>query len=50
MRLNWFEGTMLISGPTMAIEVLLEKHSIRVGRATLRRWMVAVVSGSSQAA
>jgi hypothetical protein len=27
-------------GPTMAAEVLLEKHALRVGRETLRRWMV----------
>jgi len=28
-------------GPTLATEVLLEKHSLRLGRETLRRWMVA---------
>ena len=28
-------------GPTLATEVLFEKHSIKVGRETLRRWMVA---------
>jgi hypothetical protein len=28
-------------GPTLATEVLVEKHAIRVGRETLRRWMVA---------
>ena len=28
-------------GPTLATEMLLERHSIRVGRETLRRWMVA---------
>ena len=28
-------------GPTLATEVLLEKHSIKVGRETLRRWMMA---------
>ena len=28
-------------GSTLATEVLLEKHAIRVGRETLRRWMVA---------
>jgi hypothetical protein len=28
-------------GPTLATEMLLEKHSIKVGRETLRRWMVA---------
>ena len=28
-------------GPTLATEVLLEKHELRVGRETLRRWMVA---------
>ncbi len=28
-------------GPTLATEVLLEKHAIKVGRETLRRWMVA---------
>ena len=28
-------------GPTLAAEVLLEKHAIKVGRETLRRWMVA---------
>ena len=27
-------------GPTLAIEVLLDKHAIRVGRETLRTWMV----------
>ena len=27
-------------GPTLATEVLLEEHSLRVGRETLRRWMV----------
>jgi hypothetical protein len=28
-------------GPTLATEVLLEKHDLRVGRETLRRWMIA---------
>ena len=28
-------------GPTLATEMLLERHSIKVGRETLRRWMVA---------
>ncbi len=28
-------------GPTLAAEVLFEKHNIQVGRETLRRWMVA---------
>jgi transposase len=28
-------------GPTLATEVLLEKHELRVGRETLRRWMMA---------
>jgi hypothetical protein len=28
-------------GPTLATEMLLEKHAITVGRETLRRWMVA---------
>ena len=28
-------------GPTLATELLLEKHAIKVGRETLRRWMVA---------
>jgi transposase len=28
-------------GPTLATEILLEKHDLRVGRETLRRWMVA---------
>jgi transposase len=28
-------------GPTLATEVLLEKHELRVGRETLRRWMIA---------
>ncbi len=28
-------------GPTLATEVLLEKHAITIGRETLRRWMVA---------
>jgi transposase len=28
-------------GPTLATEILLEKHGLRVGRETLRRWMVA---------
>ena len=28
-------------GPTLATEVLLEKHDLRVGRETLRRWMMA---------
>jgi hypothetical protein len=27
-------------GPTLATEVLLEKHELRVGRETLRRWMI----------
>jgi transposase len=27
-------------GPTLAIEVLLDKHDIRIGRETLRTWMV----------
>jgi hypothetical protein len=28
-------------GPTLATEVLLGKHELRVGRETLRRWMIA---------
>ncbi|HEY2468023.1 MAG TPA: helix-turn-helix domain-containing protein, partial [Terracidiphilus sp.] len=28
-------------GPTLATEVLAERHGIRVGRETLRRWMTA---------
>jgi transposase len=28
-------------GPTLAIEMLAEKHGIRVGRETLRQWMLA---------
>jgi len=28
-------------GPTLATEVLLEKHQLQVGRETLRRWMIA---------
>jgi transposase len=28
-------------GPILATEILLEKHDLRVGRETLRRWMVA---------
>jgi transposase len=28
-------------GPTLATEVLLNKHELRVGRETLRRWMMA---------
>src|SRR5277367_519583 len=28
-------------GPTLATEVLLDKHELRVGRETLRRWMIA---------
>ena len=28
-------------GPTLAAEVLLDKHELRVGRETLRRWMMA---------
>jgi len=28
-------------GPTLATEVLLDKHGVKVGRETLRRWMVA---------
>src|SRR5580698_589523 len=28
-------------GPTLATEVLLDKHDLRIGRETLRRWMVA---------
>ena len=28
-------------GPTLAAEVLLEKHEIKIGRETLRRWVVA---------
>jgi hypothetical protein len=28
-------------GPTLATELLLEKHSLKIGRETLRRWMVA---------
>jgi transposase len=28
-------------GPTLATEVLLEKHDLRVGRETLRRWLIA---------
>ena len=28
-------------GPTLATEVLLEKHDLRVGKETLRRWLMA---------
>jgi hypothetical protein len=28
-------------GPTLATEVLLDKHQLRVGRETLRRWLIA---------
>jgi transposase len=28
-------------GPTLATEVLLEKHELRVGKETLRRWLIA---------
>ena len=28
-------------GPTLATEVLLDKHELRVGRETLRRWIIA---------
>lgn len=28
-------------GPTLATEVLLEKHELRLGKETLRRWMIA---------
>ena len=28
-------------GPTLATEVLLDRHELRVGRETLRRWMMA---------
>ena len=28
-------------GPTLATEVLAEKHELRLGRETLRRWMMA---------
>ena len=28
-------------GPTLATEILLEKHSITIGRETLRRWLMA---------
>jgi len=28
-------------GRTLATELLLEKHFIKIGRETLRRWMVA---------
>jgi len=28
-------------GPTLATELLWEKHSLKIGRETLRRWMVA---------
>jgi hypothetical protein len=28
-------------GPTLATELLLEKHSLKIGRETLPRWMVA---------
>ncbi len=28
-------------GPTLATEMLLEKHDLEIGRETLRRWMVA---------
>jgi hypothetical protein len=36
--------------PTLATEVLLDKHGVKVGRETLRRWMVADVSGCHAAA
>ncbi len=29
-----------VFGPTLAIEILLDKHGIKVGRETLRTWMV----------
>ena len=28
-------------GPTLATELLLDKHQLRVGQETLRRWMMA---------
>lgn len=28
-------------GPTLATEVLLDKHQLRIGKETLRRWMIA---------
>jgi transposase len=28
-------------GPTLAVEILLDKHALKVGRETLRTWMVA---------
>ena len=28
-------------GPTLATEVLLDKHQLRIGKETLRRWMMA---------
>jgi hypothetical protein len=30
-------------GPTLATEILQEKHSITIGRETLRRWMIDFV-------
>ena len=32
-------------GPTLAVEALYERHGIKVGRETLRTWMLEAVSG-----
>ncbi len=32
-------------GPTLAAEVLLEKHDLKIGRETLRKWMVGDGAG-----
>jgi hypothetical protein len=40
MRSSWSGPDTLTSVPTLAIEVLLDKHGLKVGRETLRTWMV----------
>jgi hypothetical protein len=41
MRSSWLGTRYADFGPTLATEVLLERHDLRVGRETLRRWMMA---------
>ncbi len=46
-RLSSSRPVMRTLGPTLATEVLLDKHELRVGRETLRLWMLAEGRGLS---
>ena len=41
MRWSWCAGTIATSAPTLATKALQERHGIKVGRETVRKWMAA---------